>query len=56
MVLEADERPIRRIDEEIPDEAFLAGARGHVENAESRDRRTDVRHILVAEQLVAAAD
>src|SRR5438128_2520142 len=56
VVLEPDKRSIRRIHQQIAHEALPAGARGHVENAKPRDRRADLRHVLVPEELIAAAD
>src|SRR5256885_5601402 len=56
MVLESDERSVRRVHQQIPDEAFPASAGRDVENPESWDRRADLRNIFVPQELVAAAD
>src|SRR5207253_8933080 len=56
VVLEPDERSVRRIHQQIAHEALPAGAGGHVENAQPGDRGADLRHVLVSEELIAAAD
>src|SRR5207244_8228168 len=55
VVLEPDERSVRRIHQQIAHEALPAGARGDVENAQPWDRGADLRHVLVPETLIAAA-
>src|SRR5438552_10712074 len=47
VVLEPDERPVRRIHEQIADETFPASAGGDVEEAKSPARGADRRHARV---------
>src|SRR5205823_3509862 len=56
VVLEPDERSVGRIHQQIAHEALPAGASGHVENAQPWYRGADLRHVLVSEELIAAAD
>src|SRR5438093_3917931 len=56
VILKPDELAARRIREEIADESLLSRARRDVEDSDTRDRGTGLRHVLVAEELVAAAD
>src|SRR5947209_2354260 len=56
VVFEADQLPVGTVRQEIPDETPLSGARGHVKDPETGDRRSVLRHVLVPEELVAPAD
>src|SRR5439155_994119 len=56
VVLEPNERSVGRIHQQIAHEALPAGASGHVENAQPWYRGADLRHVLVSEELIAAAD
>src|SRR6267143_3147453 len=56
MVLKSDELTIRRVHEEVADEALPPGPRCHVEDADAGDRGSGLRHVLVPEELITAAD
>src|SRR5690348_8222644 len=62
VVLEPDERAggemqrLARLDDDVADEALLARLRGHVEQADAVEPLAVGRLVVVAEQLVAAAD
>src|SRR5437867_4391607 len=56
MVFKTDELTIRRVHEEVADEALSPSPRRHVEDADAGDRGSDLRHVLMSEELVTAAD
>src|SRR5438132_9374249 len=56
VVLEPHERSVRGIHQQIAHEALPAGACGDVENAQPWYRGADLRHVLMSEELIAAAD
>src|SRR2546427_9257431 len=54
VVLEPDEIRVGSVDEEVPDEARVAGACRHVENPDAGNRRPSLGKVLVTQELVPA--
>ena len=56
VVLESHQRPKLGLDNDIPDTAFVPGDGMNIEDTDARNVRAFVGPVVMAEQLVAAAD